>query len=96
MLTKDLKIVQSEGESIGLNLNVSKCEFINEKGFTLNHDFRYFIQLTPISAQLLGAPLFVGPAMDKSLQKRCNDLKVSAQIERLGLPRDNISRAAVL
>ena len=68
MLTKNLKIVQSEGKSIGLNLNVSKCEYINEKGFSLNHDFCNFIQLVPMSAQLLGAPLVVGPAMDTSLQ----------------------------
>jgi hypothetical protein len=78
MLSEDLKIVKIEGESVGLKLNVSKCELINKKGFTANNDFQNFLQLEPNSAHLLGAPLCEGPAMDKSLQDRCNDLKRSA------------------
>ena len=54
-------------------------QIYQREGITLNNDFHDFIQLEPISAHLLDAPLFVGPAMDTSLQKRCNDLKSSAE-----------------
>ena len=72
----DVPMIKAERAFCGLFLNDQKCESITANGQppgdALLRDFR---QLTPTSATLLGAPLVIGPAMDKCLQQRCNDLE---------------------
>ena len=61
---------------MGLRLNVKKCELISPTGVTPNHPiFTDFIQVAPNQANLLGAPLLEGPAMDGALTTRCDDLR---------------------
>ena len=75
-VASDVTMIKAEEASRGLFLNDQKCESI-----TANDQppydalLRDFIQLTLTSATLLGAPLVIGPAMNKCLQLRCNDLE---------------------
>ena len=72
----DVAIIKAEGAFRGLFLNDQKCESITANGQQPDDALlRDFIQLTTTSATLLGAPLVIGPAMDKCLQQRCNDLE---------------------
>ena len=61
---------------MGLELNVSKCEFINASGTSSESMFNDFIKLNSSSSTLLGAPLRVGRAMDDCLKDRCEELSV--------------------
>ena len=75
-VASDVAMIKAEGASRGLFLNDQKCESITANGQPPDDALlRDFIQLTPTSATLLGAPLIIGPAMDKCLQQRCNDLE---------------------
>jgi hypothetical protein len=73
-VSADVAMIKTEGPPQGLFLNDSKCEAITIDGQTLDDTLCQFIQLTPASATLLGAPLMVGSAMDECLRKRCADL----------------------
>ena len=71
----DVAMIKAEGPSRGLCLNESKCEAITTSGQSSIDLLQEFIQLTPSSATLLGAPLMVGQAMDECLSKRCDELE---------------------
>jgi hypothetical protein len=72
----DIERVRMEGEGVGLRLNVKKCELISSTGVAPNEQiFKDFIHMTPTQANLLGAPLLEGPAMDGALSTRCEDLR---------------------
>ena len=72
----DIERVRSEGVAVGLCLNVKKCEVITSKGLAPNQPiFTDFIHMQPNQANLLGAPLLEGPAMDGALTTRCEDLR---------------------
>ena len=72
----DIERVRSEGEVVGLRLNVKKCKLITPTGVAPSQPiFKDFIHLTPTQANLLGAPLLEGPAMDGALTTRCDDLR---------------------
>ena len=73
----------SEGKRIGLLLNFSKCEVVNSACVDGLVEFADFERVDSESACLLGAPLTNGPAMDKALTDRCNDL--ARGIDRLKL-----------
>ena len=75
-VASDVAMIKAEGASHGLFLNDQKCQSITANGQPRDNALlRDFIQLTPTSATLLGAPLVIGPAMDKCLQQRCIDLE---------------------
>ena len=75
-IASDVAMIEAEGASRGLFLNDQKYESIIANGQPPDVALlRDFIQLTPISATLLGVPLVIGPAMDKCLQQCCNDLE---------------------
>ena len=75
-VASDVAMITAEGASHGLFLNDQKCQSITANGQPRDNALlRDFIQLTPTSATLLGAPLVIGPAMDKYLQQRCIDLE---------------------
>ena len=64
----DVAMIKAEGASGGLFLNDQKCESIIANGQPPDDALlRDFIQLTPTSATLLGAPLVISSAMDKCL-----------------------------
>ena len=59
-----------------------KCEFISKSAVSINPAFVKFNHLSIVEAELLGAPLTVGAAMDTALTHRCDDLARAAS--RLG------------
>jgi len=76
-----LQIIQ-EGQSIGLNINSSKCEIIHESGTAIDSPtLNSFTHVPPKEACLLGSPLFQGSMLDSTLQSCCDDL--SQAIDRL-------------
>ena len=82
-LLHDLQSVISEGKRIGLLLNFSKCEVVNSACVEGLVEFADFERVDSKSVCLLGTPLTNGPAMDKALTDRCNDL--ARGIDRLKL-----------
>ena len=82
-LARDVQQTRTQGEAMGLRLNVKNCEFINQTSTSSKAIFNDFIYLKPMEATLLGAPLTTGPAMDISLSGRCTDLALA--IDRLKL-----------
>ena len=71
-----------------MRLNDKKCEFISSTARSSDPVFRQFIHLTVDNAELLGAPLTTGPAMDRALGRRCDDLSRAASRLRLVAAHD--------
>jgi len=82
-VARDVETIRCKGEEIGLRLNDLKCEFISSTGRSTNPVFQHFVHLTVDNADLLGAPVIVGTAMDRALSNRCDDL--SRAVSRLQL-----------
>jgi len=78
----DVEEIRRKGSIFGLQLNEKKCEFISKSAMSSNPIFSNFIHLNVEEADLLGAPLTVGTAMDTALSRRCDDLARAAT--RLG------------
>jgi hypothetical protein len=83
VVAADVTMIKTEGTPQGLLLNDMKCEAITNSGQTSQEVLNQFIQLTPATATLLGAPLSKGTAMDNCLKKQCDELQKA--IERLKL-----------
>jgi hypothetical protein len=66
--------INDAGPSYGLHLNIAKCEVIYRRRISDDSILASFVQLTPDTATLLGAPLSRGPAMDDIISTRCDDL----------------------
>ena len=67
-VASDVAMIKAEGASCGLFLNGQKCKSITANGQPPNDALlRDFIQLMSTSVTLLGAPLVIGPTMDKYL-----------------------------
>ena len=81
-VAQDVKTIRRMGEEIGLLLNDKKCEFISRSAVSVDPAFRHFAHLCTEEAELLGAPLTVGSAMDTALSSRCDNLTKPAT--RLG------------
>ena len=75
--------VRTQGEDMGLRLNVEKREYISLTPTSSDQTFNEFIHLKPKEATLLEAPLTIGSAMDNALSGRCTDLALA--IERFKL-----------
>ena len=83
-VAKDVSKVVDVGGQLGLTLNASKCELIAQDCLTVTDNFLQSVPRVKISeADLLGAPLFPGPALDKAWSDRCADL--SRAVSRLHL-----------
>jgi len=77
----DVEVIRRKGEEIGLVLNDKKCEFVSKSAVSSCPAFRYFAHLRTEEAELLGAPLTAGTAMDTALSRRCDDLaRASARL----------------
>ncbi len=75
LVAANVKDIEQSCANIGLELNESKCEIITNSGTSNHPQFSKYIQLTPINASLLGAPMLPGPMMDRMLQERCDDIE---------------------
>ena len=74
MVAQAVEDVKRLGEPLGLMLNCSKCEIIEEHQTVDQDVFRGFITRGTSEASLLGAPILIGKAMDDILQDRCSEL----------------------
>jgi len=78
----DVAEIRRVGSKMGLVLNPSKCELIAPKETTVTDPFlQSFITTEIDNACLIGAPLFPGPALEKTWSDRCDDL--SKAVDRL-------------
>jgi len=71
----DVSRLMSEGNAIGLSLNISKCELISTRPTNLPPIIGSFTHLHTDEANLLGAPLQPGPSMDSALNIHCANLE---------------------
>ena len=75
-LRKTSKTIIDSEPVTGLRLNASKCEIISED-FNLIESFEIFKDFARVTKEeitLLGAPILKGPALDRALQIKVNDL----------------------
>jgi hypothetical protein len=77
-VARDVEVVRRRGEEIGLRLNGKKCEYISRTSQSTDPIFADFIHLKVEEADLLGAPVTTGTAMDQALSSRCDDLQRAA------------------
>jgi hypothetical protein len=77
-VANDVEVIRRKGNDIGLQLNEKKCEFISKSAISKDPVFAKFNHLSVEEADLLGAPLTVGIAMDAALSRRCEDLARAA------------------
>ena len=76
--------VKEIGESIGLLLNISKCELVcHPNTSTADPLLLSFTRHNMNDASLLGAPLFTGPELDRAWSARLVELERA--VERLSL-----------
>ena len=80
----DVQTIALEGLKYGLQLNSSKCEAITLCGLiSSGNAFEDFLQFTPGTATLLGAPFSTGQAITDCLNARCIDF--NRAVDRLKL-----------
>ena len=80
VVSRDVELFKSEGETIGLVLNSAKCEVIsksNISNLTRSGPLKDFIALTIEESTLLGAPLSRGSALDSSLADKVAKLRTA-------------------
>ncbi|HSN23925.1 MAG TPA: hypothetical protein VLS45_07110, partial [Methylomicrobium sp.] len=83
-VARDVDNIICSGEALGLHLNSSKCELINNYTHSVRHDqFRGFQRVPPCEATFLGAPLSTGQAMETVLSALHTNLKLA--VDRLRL-----------
>jgi len=73
----DVELIESSGQSLGLILNRTKCEIISHSPIAPGFSVSEFCSVSPAESSLLGAPLLVGTALDKALQKSYSELSVA-------------------
>ena len=74
----DVEYIKAEGSKIGLDLNPSKCEVIcqpDDLPSPVPPCLSSFLVIGVSDAVLLGAPLFVGSALDQTWASRCDMLQ---------------------
>lgn len=84
-VSHDVELILSEGPKLGLCLNVDKCELIclHSPLLDLPDCLSNFARTEMVNATLLGAPLFVGKALDDTWANQCDVL--SHALARLSL-----------
>ena len=73
MVAVDVNVLTETCRDIGLELNVSKCELIGSRASDVS-PLCSFMQMNIEVANLLGAPLLQGAAMDAKLKDLCDNL----------------------
>jgi len=65
MVASDVAAIIRVGADIGLSLNITKCELIAHNDVVINDNLlQSFNQVKTEDAILLGASVFLGPALD--------------------------------
>jgi len=83
-VARDVQRIMNDGKDLGLNLIVSKCELIVNPGCRITDPVLSSLpQVSAADAELLGAPLFPGAALDSAWSKRCDEL--ARAVNRLAL-----------
>ena len=77
VVASNVELFKAEGNKIGLDLNVSKCEFISRSHGHRQQALQGFREIAPEDAYLLGVPLGTERAFDKALSSRCSDLRIA-------------------
>ena len=72
---EDVTIIKRNGPSLGLHLNITKCELISSVMPVQSQSLNEFITVSPPDASLLGAPLFPGALQDAALNKKLEEFK---------------------
>jgi hypothetical protein len=84
VVANDIQHINCFGATLGLNLNITKCELISSSVVTPPFQLlKSFIPVLPADATLLGAPCLAGRKLDIALDACCLDLQRA--IERLSL-----------
>ena len=82
-VASDINIIIDDGSAKGMHLHVAKCEVISNDVSSTIVPLDQCINVKPDVATLLGAPFLNGKALDKALEKRCDEFKCAS--ERLQL-----------
>ena len=72
---EDVTIIKRNGPSLGLHLNITKCELISSVMFVQSQSLNEFIVVSPPDESLLGVPLFPGALQDAALNKKLEEFK---------------------
>ena len=73
---EDVTIIErNEPTSLGLHLNITKCELISSVMPVQSQSLNEFIAVSPPDVSLLGAPLFPGVLQDAALNKKLEEFK---------------------
>ena len=84
VVSSDIQHIKCSGATLGLNLNISKCELISSSSVAPPSELlKSFIPVLPADATLLGAPCLAGRNLDCALDACCSDLQRA--IDRLSL-----------
>jgi len=75
---RDVEKVRTRDRVLGLELNDKKCEFISSTTMSNEPVLWNFIHLTVSNAELLGALMTTGEAIDRAVTSRCDDLSRAA------------------
>ena len=73
-IDEDVTIIKRNGPSLGLHLNITKCELISSVMPVQSQSLNEFIAVS-LPASLLGAPLFPGALQDAALNKKLEEFK---------------------
>ena len=74
-MASDIDLIVNAGHEMGLNLNVAKCELIQQSNRTVSDSLlASFKQVDPPNMSLLGSPLMPGPEQDRRLEDCCVNL----------------------
>ena len=76
-VSDDFDVIRSEGERLGLTLNIAKCELItrNILNQAVTHAFPGFQIVDIRDAHLLGSPILSDRGLDTALDDKCNKLQ---------------------
>ena len=74
-VVSDNKVILEDGSAKGMHLNATKCELISNDISPTIVPLDQFAHTKPDVATLLGAPLLIGKALDKALEKKYDEFK---------------------
>ena len=72
---EDMTIIKRNGPSLGLHLNITKCELISSVMPVQSQSLNEFIAVSSPDSSLLGAPLFPGALQNAALNKKLEEYK---------------------
>ena len=74
-IDEDVTIIKRNGSSLGLHLNITKCEQISSFMPVQSQSLNELIAVSPPDSSLLGAPFFLGVLQDAVLNKKLEEFK---------------------